>query len=253
MATSNFKQWNPTAANQENDSAYNSDAQRTGGAPVGVAFPSATANKLYFQLSTMVAALGNFFVNQGVSVSDASLATLTTAIATALNAFVVAITGYSGGAGALTAFIQTVLGYPGGFTPVQQGGGPGQAPGQKLNFGWDGSSPRLAVNGTDVGQLIRLADFTNYQALSEPGVQLLPGGLIIQWGELGLPAGGPTIFNFPYAFPNACFCVVASYQSATPPGQGAVGADPLSGTQARFWNSIASGGPNGIRYIAIGF
>lgn len=82
--SSNFLQWNPTEANQETDAAYNSDALRSGGAMVGAIFPSATANKLFFQLSTMVTALANFIVAQGGTAEDANLATLLTNLTDAL-------------------------------------------------------------------------------------------------------------------------------------------------------------------------
>lgn len=72
----NFLQWNPNGANQETDSAYASDAQRSGGAAVGAGFPSATANKLFYQLSTGMAALMQMMATKGYSVLDSNLNTL---------------------------------------------------------------------------------------------------------------------------------------------------------------------------------
>jgi hypothetical protein len=86
--SSNFLQWNPTSANQETDAEYNSDAQRTGGAPVGSEFPSATGNKLFYQVSTMVAALAAFVVNQGYAAQDANLTTLTKNLTDAITALI---------------------------------------------------------------------------------------------------------------------------------------------------------------------
>lgn len=47
-----------------------------------------------------------------------------------------------------------------GFNPVQQGGGAGQGA-YKLFLGWDGVSPRLQVNTTDIGRIALLADVNN--------------------------------------------------------------------------------------------
>lgn len=78
MAGSNFIQWNPTAANQETDSQYAADSQRSGGATNPSVFDARLANKLFFQLSTAVAALCQAMANKGFTMSDASLASLTT-------------------------------------------------------------------------------------------------------------------------------------------------------------------------------
>lgn len=67
--SSNFQQWNPNANNQESDTAYTNDAIRQDGATAGV-FPSVLANKLFFQLSTMSAALGQMLANKGFTVRD---------------------------------------------------------------------------------------------------------------------------------------------------------------------------------------
>lgn len=79
-ATTNFLQWNPTASNQESDAAYTSDAQRTGGASSGE-FPSPTANKLFYQSSTFVTALGQMLATKGYTTSDADISVLTAVLA----------------------------------------------------------------------------------------------------------------------------------------------------------------------------
>ena len=76
MANTNMQQWNPTAANQETDAQYTADSSRSGGASTGSIFPSATANKLFYQLSTYVTALMQALVAKGYTTSDASLSTL---------------------------------------------------------------------------------------------------------------------------------------------------------------------------------
>jgi len=79
-ASTNFQQWNPTASNQESDAAYLADAQRTGGASSGE-FPSPTANKLFYQSSTFVAALCQMLAAKGYSTSDADISVLAAVLA----------------------------------------------------------------------------------------------------------------------------------------------------------------------------
>lgn len=73
---SNFLQWNPNATNQENDSQYAADAQRIGGAANPSVFTSATGNKLFYQVSTFIAALAQSLSNKGYQMSDANMANL---------------------------------------------------------------------------------------------------------------------------------------------------------------------------------
>ena len=77
MATTNLLQWNPTAANQENDAAYLADSQRAGGATNPAIFEAQLANKAYFQWSTFLTALFTAFANKGFTTSDSNLPTLT--------------------------------------------------------------------------------------------------------------------------------------------------------------------------------
>lgn len=79
--STNFLQWNPTSANQENDAAYLADSLRSGGAPVDALLPSATFNKLVYQVSTCVTALMQMMANKGFTVADANLGTLTSVLA----------------------------------------------------------------------------------------------------------------------------------------------------------------------------
>lgn len=84
MAGSNFQQWNPTSSNQENDAQYTADSLRSGGAQTDNICPSPTFNKFAYQTSTFVAALAQALANKGYTVSDASLATLTSVLANVL-------------------------------------------------------------------------------------------------------------------------------------------------------------------------
>lgn len=78
--STNFLQWNPSANNQKNDTDYGNDTQRSGGAATNALFPSTTGNKLFYQLSTMVAALGQVISDYGHNASDADLSNLITAL-----------------------------------------------------------------------------------------------------------------------------------------------------------------------------
>lgn len=69
MADTNFVEINPTGANAENDATYQADSFVTGGAAAGP-FPSALANKVFLQLSRMVAALAYALVQKGYSPVD---------------------------------------------------------------------------------------------------------------------------------------------------------------------------------------
>jgi hypothetical protein len=82
-AITNFLQWNPSSINQQTDGTYATDAQRVGGAVTGI-FPSDLANKLYYQTSTLVAALATVMVNKGYEMQDTSLADLITSLSNIL-------------------------------------------------------------------------------------------------------------------------------------------------------------------------
>jgi len=79
MATSNFLVHDSDKNNIQNDGDFLASATRTGGFVSGVA-PSVYFNKLLYQLSTMIAALGQAMANKGYTVADTTLSTLTTAL-----------------------------------------------------------------------------------------------------------------------------------------------------------------------------
>jgi len=81
MAGTNIQQWNPTQSNQESDAAYTADALRTSGIQVDNPFPSASANKLFYQLSTFLTAFANALVGKGYNIYDTSLSALTGVLA----------------------------------------------------------------------------------------------------------------------------------------------------------------------------
>lgn len=70
MADTDFSQWNPGVANQENDAVYQADSQRSGGAGSGSIFASLLANKAFYQWSTWIRAMALALVNKGYSPKD---------------------------------------------------------------------------------------------------------------------------------------------------------------------------------------
>lgn len=77
MAGTNLLQWNPTASNQETDSQYSADSQRSGGAVNPSEFDATLANKLFYQITTYLTALFTAFANKGYATSDSDLGVLT--------------------------------------------------------------------------------------------------------------------------------------------------------------------------------
>lgn len=79
MASNNFLQWNAGKVNQDTDGEYVLETQRVGGAVSGL-FPSKLANKLFYQCSIMVAAMGEMMKGKGFEMSDAVFADLITSL-----------------------------------------------------------------------------------------------------------------------------------------------------------------------------
>ena len=77
--SNNFKQFDSDKANMLTDDAYLASTYRTGGAISGLA-PSNAHNKLFYQLSTMVAALAAMLAGKDYNAVDTDLATLTTTL-----------------------------------------------------------------------------------------------------------------------------------------------------------------------------
>lgn len=85
--TTNFIQINPTAANQENDSTYQTDPITTGGIAANSIMPSPWMNKAWFQSSTFVAAMCQMLANKNFSTSDVNVVTLSATLANILTTF----------------------------------------------------------------------------------------------------------------------------------------------------------------------
>lgn len=82
--STNFIQFNPTQSNQETDAAYATDALVTGGVQLNNPLPSVFLNKLWYQVSTFVAAFANMMVSKGYSPTDTSISALSTVLANVL-------------------------------------------------------------------------------------------------------------------------------------------------------------------------
>lgn len=84
MATTNFVQHNPTAANQEIDSVFDANSLTTGGIGVDAIMPSDWMNKRWYQDSTFVTAFAQMLAAKGYTTSDANVATLASVLANVL-------------------------------------------------------------------------------------------------------------------------------------------------------------------------
>lgn len=86
------------------------------------------------------------------------------------------------------------------------------------------ASSSTTFTGTDIAQWLTAGGFAGNISNASPGYINLPGGMIIQWGVVtSVPISGTKNQTFPVAFPTACYGVVASYQSTTPPANSAAG------------------------------
>jgi hypothetical protein len=285
----NFLQWNPAANNQDTDAQYAVDTQRTSGAANPSIFPSLTANKLFFQVTTFITAFAQALANKGYVLSDVSLTNLEAVLAnvTTVNDLVTALMLYAPLANphftglpiaptavsssnstqiATTAFVKSqayLTAITGamvtaalGFFPVQQGGGGGQGT-NKLFFGYDGAGHiRAQVDATDFGGIAFVSDLAAYATLSSlagsaaaNGYQRLPSGIIIQWGTILGLTGGPTTITFPIAFPTALLNTNASAADGAGPTVVNCFGGSTTGFQANAWSQSGSAFIRFARFI----
>ncbi|WP_274570662.1 hypothetical protein V6667_06450 [Neisseria leonii] len=106
---------------------------------------------------------------------------------------------------------------------IRNGVGAGQIAGHQISLGWSsGLRLKAQVDNVDLGNIVfdsqlnaglsgkaNLSDFAAYHGQS--GYQRLPNGLIIQWMRITKAVGTFSgTYNFPIAFPRACFGVSIS-------------------------------------------
>ncbi|MFZ5257029.1 gp53-like domain-containing protein, partial [Enterobacter roggenkampii] len=111
--------------------------------------------------------------------------------------------------------------------------------------------------GTGSNQLPDMSSFA--ASLSVSGWQKLPGGLIIQWGQVLSNSGGFAPWTYPIAFSTACFHVYATPfvgASANNFTLTEIGNPGLTAvTTCCYVNGVQSStaGQVGVRYLAIGY
>ena len=84
MPSNNFKQFDESKNLMMNDTDYSSNTQRQNGVTPGIAEPK-LHNKLYYQVSTMAKAFGDYIVEKGYKSNDSNVKELTTSINNAIN------------------------------------------------------------------------------------------------------------------------------------------------------------------------
>jgi len=122
------------------------------------------------------------------------------------------------------------------------------------------TAPTAALN-TSTTQLATTAflfqQFTGAgkQSIGAAGYQVLPGGLILQWGTTPAFSGTPAAISFSIPFPTACVYVAATnYLGATSvtPTQDSIAAYGLTTSGVNF-RTNAGAIPAGSRWFAIGY
>ena len=91
------------------------------------------------------------------------------------------------------------------FTPIQQGGGSGQTS-NTIKIGWSPNGLKAQIDISDQGFFWLGQQATS--SFSSNGFQILPSGLIIQWGNTNITG----FVSFPMAFPNNCLSISGSGQ-----------------------------------------
>lgn len=95
------------------------------------------------------------------------------------------------------------------------------------------------------------------QSLSASGYQRLPGGLILQWGEVTTSASGDVSVTFPLAFPTACASVIGTGTQPINASVFVAASQTTTGFAATCWYTSSSSGTlrgSGVyRWIALGY
>lgn len=91
---------------------------------------------------------------------------------------------------------------------------------------------------------------TNQYTNGANGSTFLLGGMILKWGQGNANSGGGYTNNFVTAFPNGCYCVIATSRDSAFTGQFSV----TSITASSFvCNRNSGSGVTGIYFVAIGY
>lgn len=285
--SSNIQQWNPNQTNQETDSQYTSDSLRANGAANPSIFPSATANKLFYQLSTFIAAFAQALSNKGYAISDASISTLASTLANVVTqadlvpyaplaapAFTGTPTAPTPAAGdgstklATTYFVGNAISSGSVYNALFNSltlNGPMTVDGlSNLAGGAITLAPAATTdNSTKVPNTSWVQSLlTNAFAhtISAAGSQDLFGGLIFQWGTAVINATQPNTVPFTDPFPTGVLIMVGSDQGSITGGTSgchAVTVQPISGNASQFkaYAIDYNGAPQAtnISWFAIGY
>lgn len=208
--SNNFLQFNPSKNNQLSDESYINSAYRTGGIPaVPSAAPSSVHNKLFYQTTTMAAALAQVMANRGLTVSDTDLNSLIAVLdkIITLDSNGDMKTGSSGGNAVSATKLKTA---------------------RKITLSRDVSGWQYFDGSGDIEMDVDVADDShNHTSVTLPstilydaaksfflnGYQKLSNGLIIQWGYLPSLGSGSVAITLPIANPVTTLSVYVSSAS----------------------------------------
>jgi hypothetical protein len=193
---------------------------------VNGAFPSATANKLFYQMSVFIYALAESLKAKGYAVSDADARVLQTILANILTNADAVNADWNSNTG-----LSKILNKPTITAPV--------------NADWN------AVGG--LAQILNKPSIVSADAghsFATNGYQKIAGGFIEQWGFYPNPVSARTsvTISFPISFPNNCLNVQVTKKTTTGnEGGGGVGVDSFTLASAEIrnacvdWNDIILG------------
>ena len=99
-----------------------------------------------------------------------------------------------------------------GFTPVQQGGGPGQLS-NKIYVGWSGDALKGSVDGVDLGNI--WSDFLSVKNFTTNGYIKFPSGFIVQWGR-AVPTVSDYLQVLNTNYPGSILGAIAYMEGGTP-------------------------------------
>jgi hypothetical protein len=191
MPSNNFKQWNPTQANQDTDAAYAAETIVQNGAQAGNICASAMDNKFRYQVTTFIKAFADMMVVKGFTLNDTSLATLTTALANVLTTADAINADWNSSSG-----LSQILNKP-------------TIPAAQIQSDWNQASNVSLDYIKNKPAVLTAASFTG--SLTENGYIVLPNGFILQWGfyNATVNAGQTVSITFPISFPTACLNIGA--------------------------------------------
>ncbi|MCX8567056.1 MAG: hypothetical protein ON057_001783 [Glomeribacter sp. 1016415] len=119
----------------------------------------------------------------------------------------------------------------------------------------DDKSTRIATTAFTQTAILRMFDEPRYKSIADDGYQKLPGGFILQWGEIITRAGGIAEIKFLTPFLNKCLCIQGMYRgrlcvTVTESSSGR----SQEGTQLRCFDNNAEGQAGWeIQWFALGY